>query len=757
MASTTFACVDGRAQGSGESSRIVVTDRRSRAEEILRDLGAQPRLTVYLGYAPGGGKTHRLLTEARALAANGARVALGWVETKGRRDLEALAAGLQVVSPRLAVVGDSSFADFDLAAALALDAQVFVIDELAHTNLSGGQHTKRWEDALALKAAGRSVLGAFNIQHLESVAPTAEALIGFPVREIVPTSFLRSADQVVAVDASPEQIEARLRAGAIVRLEDVDRALQGPFKPQTLRALRALLLRTIDDIARVRGEAIDTSSAVVVIPKDVDASALVAHAARFADAMNLSVSVAPLDASALEGAERAARAVGARVTEALSHRGVGGVGGVGGVSGSGGIGGAGGIGTWLGEMRASLLAVPSGDLARRIVAGGAVRDVLVVDAAHAASVASSGPRSVGVYQSFGQTLADRQRIGYGKLTVYLGAAAGCGKTYAMLDRANQMADAGIDVVGALIETHGRADTARLAEGLEVLPRKRIVAAGVTYEEFDVEALLARRPAVALVDELAHSNGPGSRHAKRYEDVLTVIRSGISVITTLNIQHLEGLNDVVRRLTGVTVRETIADGVLEYADELVLIDASPQTLRDRLRAGKIYPAERVEAALSSFFQTENLLALRELAVREALRVRRPAARNASLDLLLGVAARERDAALIHRAARLADRLGVELDVLHVAKRGHARDAVVGTLESEAVAARARWSVVVAERPFEELTRRAAETNAVLVVEGARAKPGLIAGPSVARRLLDAGATELFVLAPIASSSSSSAEL
>lgn len=677
-----------------------------------------------MGYAPGAGKTHRLLTEARALADAGVRVALGWVETKGRSDLEALAAGLPRIAARTVAAGSSSFADFDLAAALASDYQAFVLDELAHTNLAGGQHVKRWEDALALKAAGRSVIGAFNIQHLESVAPAAEALIGFPVREIVPTSFLRSADQVVAVDVSPEQLESRLHAGLIVRPEDIDRALQGPFRPQTLRALRGLLLRTIDDLARARGEAPQTSVALAFVPKDIDASGLVSHAAAFADAMNLSLSVAPLEAGALENATLAARAVNAGVGE--------------------------NAGPSLAGVTAPLLALPLGDLARRVAAGGAVRDVLIIDAPWANSKESTA-RSAGSGYAFGQTLADRQRIGYGKLTVYLGAAAGCGKTYAMLDRAHQMVDAGVNVVAALVETHGRADTARLIDGLEVLPRKRIESVGIVYEELDVNALLSRRPLVALIDELAHSNAPGSTRTKRYLDVLTVIRAGISVMTTLNIQHLEGLNDVVRRLTGVTVRETIADGVLEYADEVVLIDASPQTLRDRLRAGKIYPRERVDAALSSFFQVDNLSALRELALREALRVRRPAPKGMARvgDLLLGVAPRERDVSLIHRAARLADRLGVDLHVLHVAKPRHARDPVVSVLEAAAVAVRADWAVAVAERPYEELARRGRDMRAVVVVEGARARPGLLAGPTVARRVLDAGAHELLVLAPVAS--------
>jgi len=701
-------------------------DHRPTAEQILRDLGVQPRLTVYLAYAPGAGKTHRLLTEAQSLKESGAKVALGWIELKGRADLAAMTAGLERIPTRTVSVGDTSFEELDIDAALSSDADVVVIDELAHTNLPGGRHVKRWEDALALKDAGKKVIGAFNIQHLETAAPAAEALIGFPVREIVPMSFLRAADQVVAVDVSPEQIEARLREGKIVRPEDVDRALQGAFKPQTLRALRAMLLQTIDDVARARGEVADTSVAFAIVPNGIDATGVVGHAAAFADAMNLALEVAPLDPSAEDNAREAARSIGARL---------------------------GPVGDWdhqrsfsANAVPASLIALPVGDVARRLISGSTNRDVLIVDAAWAAKEGSLR-RTTGFDHAFGQTLGDRQRIGYGKLTVYLGAAAGCGKTYAMLDRAHQMKDAGVDVVAGLIETHGRKDTARLLEGLEVLPRATFAASGITYEELDVAGLIARRPAVALIDELAHSNAPGAPHGKRYLDVLTVVRAGISVMTTLNVQHLEGLNDVVRRLTGVAVRETIADAVLEFADEVVLIDASPETLRDRLRSGKIYPTERVEAALSSFFQTDNLLALRELAVREALRVRRPGSKNARVgDLVLGVKARERDVGLIQRAARLANRLGVDLTVVHIAKPRVASSAALEALEAAAKSAGASWAILTGDHAARKLSRRALVSKSVLVVEGAREKPGMLAGPTFARRVLDAGAVELLVFAP-----------
>jgi two-component system, OmpR family, sensor histidine kinase KdpD len=202
-----------------------------------------------------------------------------------------------------------------------------------------------------------------------------------------------------------------------------------------------------------------------------------------------------------------------------------------------------------------------------------------------------------------------------RLRVYIGAAAGAGKTYRMLEEAHQLRRQGVDVVIALVETHGRAETERLIGDLERVPLKKIEYRGATLEEMNVDAVIARGPAVALVDELAHTNAPGSKHQKRYEDVLELLAAGISVITAVNIQHLESLNDAVARTTGVRVRETIPDCFLKRADEVVNVDVSVETLRTRLRQGKIYGVEKIEQALNNFFRKGNLSALRELALRQ----------------------------------------------------------------------------------------------------------------------------------------------
>jgi two-component system sensor histidine kinase KdpD len=206
----------------------------------------------------------------------------------------------------------------------------------------------------------------------------------------------------------------------------------------------------------------------------------------------------------------------------------------------------------------------------------------------------------------------------GRLKVYLGFAAGVGKTYDMLNEGHRLKRQGVDVVIGFVETHGRAETASLIGDLEQVPRRRIEYHGVVLEEMDLDALLARRPTVALVDELAHTNAPGSRNAKRYQDVQELLREGINVITTLNIQHLESLYDMVERFTGVKVKERVPDYVVAEADQIVNVDLSAEDLQERLRAGKIYPPDRAERALNNFFTDPNLSQLRELALEEIAR-------------------------------------------------------------------------------------------------------------------------------------------
>lgn len=201
-----------------------------------------------------------------------------------------------------------------------------------------------------------------------------------------------------------------------------------------------------------------------------------------------------------------------------------------------------------------------------------------------------------------------------RLRIYVGAAPGVGKTYEMLREAHALRARGLDVVIGYVETYGRRDTEAQLKDLEIIPRRQVEYRGVTMEEMDVDAIVRRKPQVCVVDELAHTNVPGSRRAKRYEDVLEILDAGVHVMTAVNIQHLETLNDAVARTTGVRVRETVPDTFLDRADEVINVDVTVEELRNRLREGKIYRPEKVEQALSNFFRKGNLSTLRELALR-----------------------------------------------------------------------------------------------------------------------------------------------
>jgi two-component system sensor histidine kinase KdpD len=252
----------------------------------------------------------------------------------------------------------------------------------------------------------------------------------------------------------------------------------------------------------------------------------------------------------------------------------------------------------------------------------------------------------------------------GRLKVYLGSNAGVGKTYAMLREGQRLKKQGVDVAIGIVETHGRAETAEQIADLEVIPCRTIEYRGVTLREMDLDAILARHPTVCLIDELAHTNAPGSRHVKRYQDVEEVLRAGIHVITTVNVQHLESLYDQVERISGVKVKERLPDGVIGEADQIINVDVSTEDLLERMRAGKIYPPERAERALDNFFTPNNLTRLRELTLTEMAhlidrRARRDEANRASPSVtdrvMVGLSSLSPNApALLRKTARIADR-------------------------------------------------------------------------------------------------------
>ncbi|HEY5389567.1 MAG TPA: histidine kinase [Solirubrobacteraceae bacterium] len=327
----------------------------------------------------------------------------------------------------------------------------------------------------------------------------------------------------------------------------------------------------------------------------------------------------------------------------------------------------------------------------------------------------------------------------GSHRVFLGMAAGVGKTYRMLQEGRAEAEAGRDVVIGYLEAHGRAETEELARGMEIVPRRHFNYRGAPLEEMDLDAILARAPELCLIDELAHTNAAGVEHEKRWQDVESVLRSGVDVFSTVNVQHLESLNDQVAELTTTRVRETIPDSVLGEADEVVLIDITPQALIERLRAGKIYRPDRIEAALNNFFKIENLAALREVSLRqvaeevEAKRLvqgDRPAREDRLVHVAAPQAVGERLLALItlspqsqrvvRRAWRSAQRLGAELDLLWIVKPGRLAQE---ELSPELAAVRRLASVLGAHVLVEEgdqmidvITRVARERGTTYILMG-----------------------------------------
>jgi two-component system, OmpR family, sensor histidine kinase KdpD len=291
-------------------------------------------------------------------------------------------------------------------------------------------------------------------------------------------------------------------------------------------------------------------------------------------------------------------------------------------------------------------------------------------------------------------LTKQEQAARARLRLYIGAAPGVGKTYQMLEEAHLLKRQGADILIGFIEPHGRAETEALVGDLEQVPLKLIDYRNVQLKEMDVDAILARHPQIAVVDELAHTNVPGSRHHKRYEDVLEILAAGISVITAVNVQHIESLNDAIARITGVRVRETIPDYFLRRADEVVNVDVSVDTLRTRLRQGKIYSVEKIEQALANFFRKGNLSALRELALRQLAEDQAAKAHDY----------REREgleqAAIPERLMVCMSSHGSAGKLLRVGSR------IAGRLASD-------WYAVYVETPREEMGRIKLEDHAALV--------------------------------------------
>jgi two-component system sensor histidine kinase KdpD len=353
-------------------------------------------------------------------------------------------------------------------------------------------------------------------------------------------------------------------------------------------------------------------------------------------------------------------------------------------------------------------------------------------------------------------------VSTGRLRVYLGAAPGVGKTYAMLEEGHRLRSAGRDVVIGYVEAHGRADTEAMVRDLEVVPRRRMEYRGSTFEEMDVDAVLARNPDVALVDELAHTNIPGSGNAKRWQDVEALLAAGIDVLTTLNIQHLESLNDVVYEITDIVQRETIPDQVVRRADEIELVDLTQEGIRERMASGKIYPAERIDAALGNYFRPGNLGALRELALSwTADRVDEALARYRSVHgiehqwetkerVVVAIAGAVAGDDIVRRAARLAMRSRADLLGVFIRPTDGLTDDTSTALEAQVQLLQSlggRYHEVVGDDVASSLIAFAKAENATQLVLGASRRSRmqeLLLGSPVSRVVRMAGDIDIHVI-------------
>lgn len=610
--------------------------RRKTPEEILLSISKlhQGRLKVYIGAVSGSGKTYHMLREGHSLKRQGIDAVISAVSTLQRPETAEQIGDLEEVPSIIWDRDGMEQKDLDLDRLLQRNPEAVLIDGLAHRNRSDARHATRLEDIRFLLSRGISVITTVNVYELEDVQKIATRLTGVTAEDTVPSDTLELADEVVLVDVTPETMLIRAADGLSEGNSPV-------FRRGNLAILRELTLRLVAEgvngsLERYRKELGLTGPSgaderiLVSTQYHWNGSIYMRRGQQIAKRLNgelLAVTfVNPRKELTRE--QEAFR----RSMQKLAQR----------------------IGTSLDELplhsrrnlAQALINYALEHSVTRIVLGhsrqtrwqellqGSIihdliqktRDIDIYVVADRAELEGERilpaqlqppPEPSAPFHRLSSWELDRRikELKRGRFKVYIGAAPGVGKTYTMLREGNDLLRKGIHVVAGLLETHGRSETAEQIGELEVLPRQVIDYRGTRLEEMDTEEIIRRNPDVVLVDELAHTNVPGSRHKKRYEDVLDILAAGISVITTVNVQHLESLNDAVERITGIRVRETVPDHILQLADEVQLIDVTPESLRQRMKDGKIYAIEKVPQALSHFFKTVHLIALRELALRE----------------------------------------------------------------------------------------------------------------------------------------------
>ncbi|MGG6361146.1 histidine kinase [Peribacillus frigoritolerans] len=617
--------------------------RRKTPDEILNSISKikKGRLKIILGAVSGSGKTYHMLLEGNDLKKRGIDVVVGIISASNRPKTLEQVGGLEIISTIEWEVKGETKRDLDLDEIFARNPEVVLVDLLAHKNRPSAKNATRLEDVQELIDNKISVITTINIYELAGVKEVAEQLTGLPIHvsNTVPEDTLSHADEVKLLDVTPEAILKRLQEGELDEKHEQVKGQAHLFKRHNLAVLRELSLRFLageveDDLYEYRerkglsGPSGASERILVCAQYHWNGSILIRRGDQIAKRLGSDLlvtcffpnqkSLSKVEATfkrsmrklikKLDGAfeeisiskENIAEEI---VAYALLHN---------------------VTRIILGQSkRTRWEEIIHGSIVNRILRITKNIDVFVVadraevEGERIIPAIQTQRKKENPYRRLSSTeLKEKiQKVKRGTLKVYIGAAPGVGKTYTMLREANQLKKNGIDVVIGLLETHGRKGTGDQIGCLDMIPRKKVQYKNVTLEEMDLDTIILRNPEVVLVDELAHTNIPGSKNAKRYEDLEEILSAGISVISTMNIQHLESLNDSVEQISGVRVRETVPDRILHLADELELIDISPKTLRQRMREGNIYTMDKVEQSLSNFFKTGNLIALRELALRE----------------------------------------------------------------------------------------------------------------------------------------------
>jgi two-component system sensor histidine kinase KdpD len=605
-----------------------------------------------------------------------------------------LAKDLEIIKPREILYKEKVFKELDIDAIISRNPGTVLIDELAHSNIESSMHEKRYQDVEYILNYGIDVVTTINIYHIEGVNEEASIILGNDISETVPDLFISSADEVQLIDASSQLMQQRLKEGKVFKPRMINSNTYSLFSSSKLLALRELALRYVADEVNERWDDLDEKNdiykATYVYEKILScvssiriAEKIIAKGAEVAKRMSGEFYILHvLVDKSMQESEKESETLQEynlnnkiRTFKELADK----------------------YDAELIVIKVSKSSLITKEIARiviekeitQVVIGelGVPRIKEIVEGSFVNKIIKDVPgadiyiagRNIEIKNEKGNKKFQKgiaSNLQKGKLKIYIGAAAGAGKTVAMLREAHELIEKKVDVAIGFIETHNREETKKYTEGLEQIPLKEILYHNVNIKEPDIDKIIKRDPDIVLIDELAHTNPDGLKNKKRFEDIYEILSMGIDVITAVNVQHIESLNDIVEDITGVKIKETIPDSVIAKANEIVLVDVTPETLRERLEEGKIYDKSKVEQALNNFFKKENLQTLRELGLREVaqeVKINNPIEKKKSRyieDRVLACAKlHENSERLIRRGFKIAQSLNAKFIVLHLIDNNH----------------------------------------------------------------------------------------